>query len=911
MNSTTSTDSRENLSNLRRTQTEDEAGTFHQMEDATQPTPLSRKNSLSGSMEGVNRISPGQPRKELFSVTPRTLPSVDESDFSHIENVRVRDFARQLHYEEQRVFNPAKIAQAKRIIQQAHDSKKDTYAAFTSAKYLEATPIFYEGIGVSREELSEARGYTALSGTAYGLPQVAIYPTRLLNGKTLAPAPASLQSALLHGRGVAHANLGGLANPACDVLADLWKKGAAVPYSWYVGTSRKQVNNDMAAAHDFVSKALVRCKEQGIAFPAQVVDYLKAARASHIGKNATQRAFHQTALVSQLGEAVKAVVDIAVATGISAATAATAGAAAVPATVAAEVGKAAIKGLTAPIYFAVGAAEEVAISELIKIQNAKYAPVMNKDGSVNEKVARSLWKRESEVKLSYLEMAAKRDIAKQLQKTREAQSHAGYLKGILEQPRSLREIDLNRKIQDSRDRIEFLTRRQAKLADQIVAGQSGQLSALAGLIEDVKAGGSDPALADSLCAEYADLIQKESSRLSGGDGKLLSVIKAYIRSRGLDDSRQSAEPGTRTTDPADLHPLRATMYKLGTGAHFHRAAARDIALEEKKIALLEDLRHTAISNDLGDSPGLSDGMTQRISAEIALQEDRATKYRTSAELAIKDLNALVKRDFASLNPDGLSTAMLNSSWKFYREALKAKYDQPGMLSRGVLERGALSIGLAAIFGGHIPKVPDIAIDGMNPLGNRLLNDVLEEGPGQAVVGLGIHGLVRGMAERTEHSDLTVRMRAPQADGDLQQTVQDVFGLEPGQIPDWVPAVNLGAYAHNYGLLANTSAMDIDSLPSTGAVTSAGRGAKQLTRKAAQVSTNVLKSFPDRVKSAVTAPYNLATGRRLNRENLALQKEIQTYNASADDNWFTQVWFKQVGHEWDNPLTDDGGPQPGR
>jgi hypothetical protein len=803
-------------------------------------------------------------------------PVASVRDFSQISDLETRKFAELLKSEEEREWDIERLRQSKQMISNAHNSKNESIAPYTTAKYLEATQLFYQGLGISDDEMQRSKAYIGASGLAYVIPQIPIFVTRLITPDTLGDMADSAKKAALGTRGVAHANIGGVLNPGCDVLADLLKHGTPVPGSWFVGTSRAQVVEEMKAAHDLVSSAYEHCTKEGKAVPQELIDYLNLAGQQHVGKNATDVAFHLTGAVSQLGEVLKSSVDKL--------------AALLTMNVDPGVFKAASSALTSLLYLVVGPAEELAITEIIKEQNAKYSKVFNADGSIDVNVAKNLWKRNSEVKLSYMEMVSKRKIANELYKTQQAKGYVNFLQGIMENPASLDEVKLTEEIQNSNDKLQFLHNRQKILAGSLTKDRASQLEILHVMVNDVQAGKGDKALTDNLCVDFAELIQRESSRPDNQGNEVLNSINNYMQAQGLSSSEPTAKS---SLESSELHPLRAFMYRFADRERQQAAIEHQIADKEKNLAILNLLKENFTETkyliklhqkeNSGNSPYhqvLPEKIRKDIQTEINAQQERVAKHSKKAEMFIKDAKALIDRDFSKLDPKGLVTKMINSLFALYRESVKAKYDQPGMLSRGFIERAPLAAVLGSAFSGHLP------------------NDISEH----LAIGGGIQALMHNMANRGERTKQLTQELASPVPEDLRKAAQDILGFE--ELPDWVPDINLGVYAAGFGAKSQKTAPDVLNLPSsTSAPVELQNKAQNGIKNAFSFVGKSLVSIPKIIFTNAKQPLDLVESANQYSKNKDLQRKLDAYNKYAGSDWYTDP-DKAYHDPCDTPQTEN-------
>ncbi len=822
-------------------------------QSTSSPSALAHLTDMTGSRAECDYAATQTQPVSTLDTTRKVSPY----RFEDIKSPKVKEFAIRLHEAEQRAFDVDKIKTAQRLIRDAHANKHGNPMIYTSAKYQEASDLFMRGIGVTKEEEMHARKWTFASGGAYGLAiQGLVAPSRLITSETLADFSEVNKNLGMQARAVWH-YLSGIGAGVADVAADQWKEGSHTPSpDWFCNIARLHVTDAMEMINDLASKTMAMCKESNVPVPHHMIHALEQAMSLHKGKNATAYVFQSDALITYVGEFFKSTLDVT----LKVLTLGMGG----------KFAKAATRALTSLFYIPVGGVEELAATEVIKLENAKYANLFSADGSFDAKAAKALWKRAPEVKLDYLESVLKHDITADLYDIKADRGTIQFLEKVLAEGGSLKEADLMSEIQNSSHKLDHFNALREGFVKNIQKENSALFKVLADLVNASEAGEFPAAIEEKLCLDYSKLIRQQFALLPEyKKNEKSDLVKLHDRIQGLQphpDSEVLSHEAKST-----YQSVCEFLHDTRTGEGQLREIDKKISAETNSLNLCQQIKNFVASGS--KQPVIPPLIVSAIKQEMDEKKLKVAKTKEKVKTEIRDLEALGRRDFASLDPDGITQVMLESKATFFKKSVQIKFAKPGMLTRAAFERGPLGVALSVAYADKLPELKDAPY---SEVLSRATLDIVHKGvneiPGNLVVDSSLAALLHNMASRGEHYSQAEMQRAQIVPSDLQTAVSEI--LEDPNAKDWVPKVDLGVFTFQNGLTPSVA-------PHVSHLSSASQTKLDTVQRGATSMLNGVRSgghvIASKTANLVRVPYDVYASSKLYDEVKSTLRDALIYN----------------------------------
>ncbi len=772
------------------------------------PAPLShdtagppQASAAGHALHGVR----GQAGAQTFR--PPTDPPSDDPG-----RLKVARWFDQREADGRRRIHPDELLQLKQRSREIHDHKwRALPDPAASVRYARLGEDFLEAAGVGKAEQARAMRYAAASGLWYALAQIPVFPSRLIPGLTPALEGAALHAAMV-GRTGYHIGVSGLVAPLFSTLADLTKQGQPVPGAWWNTGTRHDVVKQLKETQKLAQATLEACSEARCPVPEGVAEMLEAARRVYRYCNGRDLTLAAAGFASGAFEFIKTSADIV-------ATALTAG-------VAKPLARPALNALTSLVYVASGPAEEAALMRTMCTQNAKYADILDAHGEVDEAKVKALWMTRTQVEASYVEKAVRRHLVDHLHEIQDARDKLGLLKQLGQSPSSqcdrvLSDLARTRaEIQWVKDRIEIL---------KPTVGKRDRWDAE--YIRSLQEAGAPEPLLRSLQASFADALERDAQRRAGAapadDVTAMDAFAGFMR-RACDGRRLVKGLQTR------LASLQHQEQALQVQAEVAQAAPGTAGASARQRAA-------------------------RLAGQVAEQTRRLDEHGTALERLANDLLAFKAGRADQLAPDGLVFRMLSSKATLYKEAIAAKYSEPGVLQAALTER--------------LPVAADVALWLNLAVGGQLnwhdAVHVLPGDPGQRDVAgnlvmtgtldAAIHQTVNNTSQRGGIAGKVAM--PPPFPADLPRALVEVAGWPPEKAAA-LAGVDLGDFVQKYGMAPRRP--------------QAGEGGvhrwlgnlEQMGRRAVRV-----------VKEDLRLPVDLVKGMVANRQVKGVVHRIDEYNAT--------------------------------
>lgn len=595
--------------------------------------------------------------------------------------------------------------------------------ALATHKYRRAAQAFYEAAGVPEQKQNIAEFHCLAAGEIYAISQFFLLPIRMMGSLFSLPgldtdvAKGSLSAV----RGGLHAHMGGFLSPMFDVLADFTKQGKPVPSDTYWKTpSHYDAVQRLKHSFEEVRELLSYCRTHDLAVPDMAIQYLQRALELYKLANAKTYCYAASSAVSGVIELLKGAIDISV--GI-----ATAG-------IAYPIVQVVTRACTALIYCLSAPGEEWAAMDQIRLQNAKYADILDVNGeAVDKEKVLALWQDPRQVDAKYIEQTVARKTAKYLYKLYCAKRRINFLQKTLEQPTQLAtEIYKQKTVYE--EKISFLRKQIAIFKPDIDKHQCNDIDFLLELRKNSRTD-RDRQILKAMVEKYASQIDAEYKKYLSEQGTKISVSQRLYALNELKRliNHTAANPAQEAQEKIDttVHTREAVfsaLKMLCNGKRLHQALEHKLQCTIEKQALFERLNK---SISLGEPLPFDEA--QKIVRTISLKKQNCQRYEDKLQTLMDDyyvfkvacndsLHLPIRADkkpvignhhpdffpesqekdrliktLQYMQGDGLIARLLFSRAKLIYESIKTIYKKPGIILTRALERLPVDVALLSVY----------------------------------------------------------------------------------------------------------------------------------------------------------------------------------------------------------------------
>lgn len=409
------------------------------------------------------------------------------------------------------------LLKVRQKIQEIHDhkgyrllgKKRNIWDIRASYQYQQAALDFYAAAGISRQQERTATLHWAKSGEFYALTQLFLFPIRIMRPLFDVPGfdTTAAKGSLNFARGILHANIAGFLSPAFDVLAAFTKKGKPYPSSIYWKIpSHYGVVKQLGHCIGQISKLLDNCRQQQIPVPAPLLDYLEHARHLYKMANAKTYCYSAASTVSSVTESLKGIIDASLAL--------------ISGGFLYSVSNIITTGASSLIYCLSGPCEELSSMNQIRLQNAKYADILNSKGEIDKNKVMTLWHDPHQVDQAYIEQIFCQQTAEYLYKLHRAKRRKQFFETILAHPYDqAQQINTQKIVYE--EEISFLRKQIAVIKPETHKQQRSDIDLLLFLRKNVR----DEKLLRLSATAYAREIDAEYNKYLPEQGKSLAIDK--------------------------------------------------------------------------------------------------------------------------------------------------------------------------------------------------------------------------------------------------------------------------------------------------------------------------------------------------------------------------------------------------